>query len=39
MIKTCRQFFQSCERRPEESIRPTQLRPVDFPVEDSQLLT
>ena len=39
MIKTCRQFFQSCERRPEESIPPTQLRPVNFPVEDGQLLT
>ena len=39
MIKTCRQFFQSCERRPEESISPMQLRPVNFPVEDGQLLT
>jgi hypothetical protein len=39
MIKTSRQFFQSCERRPEESIPPTQLRPVNFPVEDGQLLT
>src|SRR5262245_31745699 len=27
------------ENHPEESIPPTQLRPVDFPVEDSQLLT
>jgi hypothetical protein len=39
MIKTCRQFFQSRERRPEESIPPMQLRPVNFPVEDGQLLT
>jgi hypothetical protein len=39
MIKTCRQFFQSCERRPEESISPMQLRPVNSPVEDGQLLT
>jgi hypothetical protein len=39
MIKTSRHFFQSCERRPEESIPPTQLRPVNFPVEYGQLLT
>ena len=39
MIKTSRQFFQSWERRPEESILPTQLRPVNFSVEDGQLLT
>jgi hypothetical protein len=39
MIKTSRQFFQSRERRPEESIPPTQLWPVNFPVEDGQLLT
>jgi hypothetical protein len=39
MIKTSRQFFQSRERRPEESIPPVQLRPVNFPVEDGQLLT
>jgi hypothetical protein len=39
MIKTSRQFFQSCERRPEESILPMQMRPVNFPVEDGQLLT
>jgi hypothetical protein len=39
MIKTSRQFFQSCERRPEESISPTRLRPVNFPVEDGKLLT
>ena len=32
-------FHSSCERRPEESISPTQLRPVNFPVEDGQLLT
>jgi len=31
-----RQFFQSWERRPEESITPMQLRPVNFPVEDGQ---
>src|SRR5262247_3415108 len=34
-----RQFFQSWERRPEESISPMQLRPVNFPVESCQLLT
>jgi hypothetical protein len=39
MIKTSRQRFQICERRPEESILPMQLRPVNFPVEDGQLLT
>jgi hypothetical protein len=39
MIKTSRHFFQSWERRPEESISPMQLRPVNFPVEDGQLLT
>ena len=27
------------ENHPEESIPPTQLRPVNFPVEDGQLLT
>jgi len=27
------------ENHPEESILPTQLRPVNFPVEDGQLLT
>jgi len=27
------------ENRPEESISPMQLRPVNFPVEDGQLLT
>ena len=32
-------FFQSRERRPEESIPPAQLRTVNFPVEDGQLLT
>jgi hypothetical protein len=32
-------FFQSRERRPEESIPPMQLRPVNFPVEDGHLLT
>jgi len=37
---TPRQFFQSCERiTGEESIPPTQLRPVNFPVEERQLLT
>src|SRR5262252_7403853 len=39
MSKTSRQFFQNWERRPEESIPPTQVRPVNFPVEDGQLLT
>jgi hypothetical protein len=39
MIKTSRQFFQSWERRPEESIPPMELRSVNFPVEDGQLLT
>ena len=39
MIKTSSQFFQSWERRLEESIPLTQLRPVNFPVEYSQLLT
>ena len=40
MIKTSRQFFQRCERiTGEESIPPTQLRPVNFPVEDGRLLT
>jgi hypothetical protein len=39
MIKTSRQFFHSWGRRPEESIPPMQLRPVNFPVEDGQLLT
>jgi hypothetical protein len=34
-----RQFFQLCERRPEESIPLMELRPVNFPVEDGQLLT
>jgi hypothetical protein len=27
------------ENHPEESISPMQLRPVNFPVEDSELLT
>jgi hypothetical protein len=27
------------ENHPEESLSPTQLRPVNFPVEDGQLLT
>jgi hypothetical protein len=39
MTKTSRQFFQICERRPEESIPPTRLRPVNFPVENGQLLS
>jgi hypothetical protein len=40
MIKTSRQFFQICETiTGEESITPMQLRPVNFPVEDGQLLT
>ena len=39
MIKTSRQFFQIWERRQEESIPPTQLRPMNFLVEDGQLLT
>jgi hypothetical protein len=39
MIKASRQFIQSCERRPEESIPPMQLRPLNFPVENGQLLT
>ena len=39
MSKTSRQFFQSRERRPEESIPPMQLGPVNFPVKDGQLLT
>jgi hypothetical protein len=30
---------ESRENHPEESIPPTQLRPVNFPVEDGQLLT
>jgi hypothetical protein len=38
MIKTSRQFSQSWEKRREESIMPIQLRTMDFPVEDSQLL-
>ena len=38
MIKTSRQFFQSCGRRLEESIPPPQLRPVNNPVEEGQLL-
>jgi len=39
MIKTSRQFFQSWERRLEESIPPMQLRPVSLPVEDGKSLT
>jgi hypothetical protein len=39
MIETSSQFFQICERRPEESIPPMQLRPVNFPVKNGQLLT
>jgi hypothetical protein len=39
MIKTSRRFFQSWERRPQESITPMELRSVNFPVEDGQLLT
>jgi hypothetical protein len=39
IIKTPHQFIQSCERRPEESIPPMELRPVNFPDEDGQLLT
>jgi hypothetical protein len=39
MITTSRQFFKSWERRPQESITPMELRPVNFPVEDGQLMT
>jgi hypothetical protein len=39
MIKTSRQFIYSCERRPEESIPPMQLWPMNFPIENGQLLT